>query len=49
MNAVHALLVLAVATASGLLVLVVDELRWQTRNRRPRCTTCGQHHRLTRR
>ncbi|WJV48927.1 hypothetical protein [Streptomyces flavofungini] len=45
MNVIHALLVLAVATASGLLVLVADELRWQARNRRPRCTSCGQHHR----
>ncbi|MEU2558416.1 hypothetical protein ABZ626_03575 [Streptomyces longispororuber] len=42
MTAIHALLVLAVATAAGLAVLVADEVRWQARNRRTRCKTCGR-------
>ncbi|MFF1542459.1 hypothetical protein [Streptomyces sp. NPDC058291] len=46
MTPLLALLALAVGVAAGLAVLVVDELRWEARNRLPRCTTCGeQHHR----
>ncbi|KPI32325.1 hypothetical protein OV320_2501 [Actinobacteria bacterium OV320] len=41
-----ALLALAVGAAAGLVVLAVDELRREARNRPPKCTTCGeQHHR----
>lgn len=46
MTVTFALLALALGIAAGLAVLVVDELRWEARDRLPRCTTCGeQHHR----
>ncbi|MCZ4099812.1 hypothetical protein [Streptomyces sp. H39-C1] len=44
MTATFALLALALGVAAGLAVLVVDELRWEARERLPRCTTCGQQH-----
>jgi hypothetical protein len=43
---IYALLALALGAAAGLAVIVVEELRWEARNRLPRCTTCGElHHR----
>ncbi|MFE2034257.1 hypothetical protein ACFXBB_13575 [Streptomyces scopuliridis] len=44
MTITFALLALAVGVAAGLAVLVVDELRWEARDRFPRCTTCGELH-----
>ncbi|GGY12967.1 MULTISPECIES: hypothetical protein [Streptomyces] len=40
----YALLALALGVGAGLVVLVIGELRWEARNRLPRCTTCGEHH-----
>ncbi|WP_159073628.1 hypothetical protein [Streptomyces sp. RTd22] len=45
MTVIHALLVLAIGASVGLAALVVGELRWEARNRIPRCTTCGKQHR----
>ncbi|MGW0014450.1 hypothetical protein ACWDVX_32460 [Streptomyces tendae] len=39
-----ALLALALGVAAGLAVLVVEELRWEARNRVPKCTSCGEQH-----
>ncbi|MGW1064346.1 hypothetical protein ACWD4F_07520 [Streptomyces aureus] len=44
MTVILALIALALGIAAGLVVLVVDDLRWQARNRLPKCTTCGQQH-----
>ncbi|WP_327297798.1 MULTISPECIES: hypothetical protein [unclassified Streptomyces] len=46
MTAVYALLALAVGVGIGFTVIVIGDLRWEARNRLPRCSTCGeQHHR----
>ncbi|MFJ3229945.1 hypothetical protein [Streptomyces sp. NPDC086787] len=44
MTVILALLALALGVAAGLTVLVVGELRWEARNRLPKCTTCGEQH-----
>lgn len=44
MTVMYALLALGLGIAVGLVVIVVEELRWEARNRLPRCTTCGQLH-----
>ncbi|MFE9770627.1 hypothetical protein ACFYOV_02875 [Streptomyces sp. NPDC005931] len=46
MTVIYGLLALGLGASAGLAALVVGELRWEARNRLPRCTTCGeQHHR----
>ncbi|MEW2081064.1 hypothetical protein [Streptomyces sp. NPDC005283] len=45
MTVIYALLALALGMAAGLVVIVIDEFRWEARNRLPRCTTCGELHR----
>ncbi|UNO42177.1 hypothetical protein [Streptomyces sp. MST-110588] len=44
MTVIYALLALSIGVAVGLAALTVGELRWEARNRLPRCTTCGERH-----
>ncbi|MGM9465360.1 hypothetical protein [Streptomyces murinus] len=44
MNVISALLAICVGAAAGLGLLVLDDLRWEARNRVSKCTTCGEQH-----
>ncbi|MEU6475352.1 hypothetical protein ABZ858_00405 [Streptomyces sp. NPDC047017] len=44
MNVISTLLAICVGAAIGLGLLVLDDLRWEARDRVPRCTTCGEQH-----
>ncbi|MFI5800943.1 hypothetical protein [Streptomyces sp. NPDC051677] len=46
MTVMYALLTLALGVSAGLIVIVIEELRWEAHSRVPRCMTCGSvHHR----
>jgi hypothetical protein len=44
MTALYTLLAFALCVGVSLAALVVEQLRWEARNRLPRCPTCGEHH-----
>ncbi|MER6131923.1 hypothetical protein [Streptomyces sp. NPDC001815] len=46
MTVMYALLALALGVGAGLTAIVIEELRWEARNRPPRRMTYGEvHHR----
>ncbi|XUL89996.1 hypothetical protein ACQ86D_27945 [Streptomyces galilaeus] len=44
MTILSVLLVLGLAVAGGLAFLVLEQARWDRRNRRVLCMTCGNYH-----